>query len=73
MYYPDEGEGAYKDKGVYTLVVEGCGNYTGRREVLLTIEEIISISKVKLNSIKPQTYTGYEVYPEIVAKYGKEF
>lgn len=73
VYYPDEGEGAYKDKGVYTLVVEGCGNYTGRREVLLTIEEIISISKVKLNSIKPQTYTGYEVYPEIVAKYGKEF
>ena len=73
VYYPDEGEGAYKDKGVYTLVVEGCGNYTGRREVLLTIEEIISISKVKFNSIKPQTYTGYEVYPEIVAKYGKEF
>lgn len=73
VYYPDEGEGAYKDKGVYTLVVEGCGNYTGRREVLLTIEEIISISKVKFNSIKPQAYTGFVIYPEIVAKYGKEF
>lgn len=73
VYYPDEEEGAYKDKGVYTLVVEGCGNYTGRREVLLTIEEIISISKVKFNSIKPQAYTGFVIYPEIVAKYGKEF
>ena len=66
--YPDlasGGEGAYREPGVYSVLVQGCGNYTGSREIEFTITDPaqgeIPISKVTVSRIPDQIYTGKPV------------
>lgn len=61
--YPDEitsNTVAYKEPGEYKVVVKGCGNYTGTREVTFTIADTaageVLLSKVKISKIPNQSY-----------------
>lgn len=62
--YPDQelGGDAYTAPGTWTVLVKGCGNYTGEREIPLTIADPeageVLLSKVKVAKIPDQTYTG---------------
>lgn len=76
--YPDSGETAYREPGTYTVRISGRGNYTGTREITLTVTDPASeilLSKVKIAGIPNQTYSGEEValtqdMPKLT--YGKE-
>lgn len=63
--YPDETDpDAYKEPGEYLILVKGCGNYTGTREVKLIItdpKQEVLLSKVKIAKIPDQKYTGQPV------------
>ena len=63
--------GSYTKEGVYEVVLNGIGNYTGSRVLNYTITKTIPISKVKVSTIKVQHYTGKEIEPEFILKYGK--
>ena len=63
--------GSYTEEGVYEVVLNGIGNYTGSRVLNYTITKTIPISKVKVSTIKVQHYTGKEIEPEFTLKYGK--
>ena len=56
---------AYKEPGEYRILVQGCGNYTGKREITFTItnpsENEILISKVKVSKIPDFIYNGEAV------------
>lgn len=58
--YPDETSNpdAYKKPGTYTILIKGCGNYTGEREIKLTVaaSEERLLSKVKISKIPDQKY-----------------
>ena len=64
--------GSYTEEGVYEVVLNGIGNYTGSRVLNYTITKTIPISKVKVSTIKVQHYTGKEIEPEFTLKYGKD-
>lgn len=63
--YPDsaESETAYREPGSYKVLIKGCGNYTGSREISFTItaQEEKLLGKVKVSKIPVQTYTGEQV------------
>ncbi len=66
--YPDlatGGEEAYREPNVYSVRVQGCGNYTGSREIEFTITDPaqgeILLSRVKVSRIPDQLYTGKPV------------
>ncbi len=59
------------EAGTYTLIIAGTGNYTGTREVEITLtEELISVSKLSIGKISNQEYNGtaYEPKPTISYK-----
>ena len=64
--------GSYTGEGVYEVVLNGIGNYTGSRVLNYTITKTIPISKVKVSTIKVQHYTGKKIEPEFTLKYGKD-
>ncbi len=71
--YPDTQEGAYKNPGVYNVIISGKGNFTGEKKVTLNITQATLMSKVKVSKIVNQEYqNGAPVMPELVVKYGKE-
>ena len=71
--YPDTQEGAYKNPGVYNVIISGKGNFTGEKKVTLNITQATLMSKVKVSKIANQEYqNGAPVMPELVVKYGKE-
>ena len=56
QYAPDElEEGAGKEPGQWTITLTGAGNFTGSREITLTITERTLLSKCKVK-IKDQPY-----------------
>lgn len=59
--YPDTNADAYKAPGSYKVRITGKGNFTGTREIMLTIadpDNDILMSKVKISKIPEQPYTG---------------
>ena len=61
--YPDESTNtdAYKIPGNYKVRITGKGNFTGTREITLTIadpSQDVLMSKVKISKIPEQPYTG---------------
>lgn len=64
--YPDESTNAdaYKVPGSFRILVTGKGNFTGTREITLTIADPNSdvlMGKVKISKIPEQPYTGSPV------------
>lgn len=66
--YPDQETGnpdAYTEPGTWSVLIKGCGNYTGEREVSLSITDPgageILLGKVKVSKIPDQIYTGEAV------------
>lgn len=65
--YPDSKRGgdAYQKPGTYAVVVKGCGNYTGQREIPFTVTDPeageILLDRVKVSRIPDQAYTGKAV------------
>lgn len=58
--YPDTGEGAYQADGEYTIHVEGQGNYTGERDVSITLKDNgYLINKVGVKKIPAQNFVDY--------------
>jgi len=58
--YPDTGEGAYLNDGEYTIHVEGQGNYTGERDIAITLKEKgFLINKVGIKKIPAQNFADY--------------
>ncbi len=62
----------FKDAKNYTIRVEGKGNYTGTRDVKLTITKKIPVSKASVMKIPDQVYDGRAKTPEIKVKLKKE-
>lgn len=75
--YPNEetngiaNPGAYIKTGTYTILVKGLGNYTGEKNITLTITDHKSASKLTVAKIADQTYTGNEIKPVPVVKDGR--
>ncbi len=72
--YPDmseENPDAYKTPGTYRVVVTGIGNFVGERTLNFTIGSTL-MSKVKIDKIANQSYTGSEIKPEIKVTCGKD-
>lgn len=72
--YPSIGNDktAYKDAGVYDIVIRGKGNYKGERIISLTITEEKLLGQAVVSKIPNQPYTGEVIHivPEnIVVKY----
>lgn len=65
--YPDGGEGAYKEAGVYDILLtaKSGGNFRGTRTVKCTITENNLLSKVSVKKIPAQVYTGGAIEPEL--------
>lgn len=58
--YPDTGEGAYQVDGEYTIHVEGQGNYTGDRDIAITLKDKgYLINKVGIKKIPAQNFADY--------------
>ncbi len=59
-------------EGKYIIVITGQGNFKGTRELSLTVlGEQKPVSKLAINSIKAQTYTGDYIEPKITVNDGK--
>ena len=69
--YPDTAQGAYKATGTYPILIKGKGNYSGTREITLTITDEGLISKAAVSKVKDQTYTGNPIEPKLTVKLGK--
>lgn len=63
--YPDA-----RQEGVYTVLLEGVGNYGGVRQIGLTITRSMLVSKLRVDKIPNQTYTGSALMPVPVVKSG---
>lgn len=68
LKYPETGEDAYKEEGIYQIDVIGKGNYTGKRSILFTIGTKKKINKLSVEKVPDQSYTGNEIMPELVVK-----
>ena len=66
--FPDVGDGAYKENGIYSVRISGIGNYTGSREVTVTVTGAKMASKLTVGSIGKQLYTGEPIEPSLVVK-----
>lgn len=69
--YPETAQDAYTAVGSYKILIKGKGNYSGTREVLLTITDEGLISKATVSKVKDQTYTGNPIEPKLTVKLGK--
>lgn len=56
LTYPYENAGAYKNAGVYPIVIKGTKNYSGTVTVYETISQKTMLSKVSVAKIPNQTY-----------------
>ncbi|MDE7321564.1 MAG: Ig-like domain-containing protein [Lachnospiraceae bacterium] len=56
LTYPYENSGAYKNAGVYPIVIKGIKNYSGTITVYETISKKTMLSKVSVAKIPNQTY-----------------
>lgn len=71
LSYPSEGAGAYKEPGVYEIMVTGIGNFTGTRKIKLEISNKMLLSKAKVSKIPNQPYQGgKEITPSFILKLG---
>ena len=73
---PDNGnKNAYTAAGVYTVKIHGKGNYTGSREMKVTLAEKsadqVLMSQVTVAKIPAQSYDAAGVCPELTVTYGK--
>lgn len=60
---------SYTDAGIYKIVVEGTGNYTGTRTMSYEIYTGgVAISKLTFSKIANQKYTGEEIRPSVTVK-----
>ncbi len=62
-------EESYTEIGSRTITVTGIGNYTGKRTFEFVITDGVPMSKVTVNKIPDQVYTGKEIKPLPVVKY----
>lgn len=69
--YPETAQDAYTSVGIYTILIKGKGNFSGTREVSLTITDEGLISKATVSKVKDQTYTGNPIEPKLTVKLGK--
>lgn len=58
-------------EGIYEILLEGIGNYGGKRQIGLTITQRVPVSKLKIDKMKSQVYTGLSIMPTPVVKYGR--
>lgn len=65
-------EESYTEVGSRNITVTGCGNYTGSRMFEFVITDGIPMSKVKVDKIPDQVYTGKEIKPLPVVRYKGE-
>lgn len=65
LTYPQTGTGAYQAAGVYPIVINGKGGYTGTITVYETITKKTLMSKVSVARIANQTYSN-----EVMAQKG---
>lgn len=56
LSYPYADAGAYKNAGVYPIVIKGTKNYKGTRTIYQTISKKTLLSKVSIAKIPNQTY-----------------
>lgn len=74
--YPDKSAGAYKEAGVYNVIIKGTGNYQGKVEATMTIlgDNQVMASKLKVSKIVACTYVeGTPATPSVTVSYkGKE-
>lgn len=56
LSYPYADTGAYKNAGVYPIVIKGIKNYKGTRTIYQTISKKTLLSKVSIAKIPNQTY-----------------
>lgn len=69
--YPETAQDAYTAVGSYKILIKGKGNFSGTREVSLTITDEGLISKATVSKVKDQTYTGNPIEPKLTVKLGK--
>ncbi len=62
----------YKEAKEYVIQAEGKGNYTGKKDITLTITQKTLISKASVTKIPNQTYDGKNKTPEITVKLKKK-
>ncbi len=62
-------EESYTEIGSRTITVTGIGNYTGKRTFEFVITDGVPMSKVTINKIPDQVYTGKEIKPLPVVRY----
>lgn len=63
---------AIKDAGDYVIVITGNGNFTGTRNVKVTVtNDYKDASKLTVTKIPNQQYTGGVIKPELTVKDGK--
>ena len=70
-YVVDFGNGEYRLPGRYLITITGQGNYKGSIQVMETITNKKTdklMSKVKVSSIKTQSYTGSAICPAFTVK-----
>ena len=70
--YPSSGQDAYTENGTYTIIVEGKGNFIGKKYVDFTITDLKVTSGLKIGKIANQMYTGKPITPELTVKDGKD-
>ncbi len=66
LEYNEDYEGAYRDVGSYTFIIDGIGNYQGHMVCQFTITDDTAwdISKMTLTKPKNITYTGEPIDPD---------
>lgn len=71
--YEIEGSAEYSQTGVYNVVLNGRGNYTGTRTLRFEITDQVLMSSVKVAKIAKQYYKGgQEITPELLVTYKGE-
>jgi len=73
--YNDVTTGAYVNPGIYSVSIQGQGNYVGNialKERIVS-KSTVNISKASINKIENQTYTGnnIELNDKLVLSYGR--
>ena len=68
VVYSDDSAGAYQNIGSYKMMVTGNGNFTGSRQITVTITDKPLLSSASVARIPKQTYTGNEIKPELTVR-----
>lgn len=66
--YVDNSAGAYQNIGSYKMTVTGNGNFTGIRQITVTITDKPLLSSASVERIPKQTYTGSEITPKLTVR-----